>query len=330
MAGSDKRSAGCLEGCSVEIATLMLPVYYSDLFLEHLTGPDHYERPARLTAIVDALEGAPFASQLEWRLPPVAELADIGLVHPEAYIAGVEAMAAAGGGMLDPDTPVSAKSFEAARQAVGAWLEGSRTVAESRQPVLVLCRPPGHHAEPSQGMGFCVFANAAIAALWAIEHLADVNRVAVFDWDVHHGNGTQAIFWDNPNTAYVSIHQAPLYPGTGKVEETGAHGNILNVPSPAGSTWEEYRAALDGKILPFLREFGPDLLLVSAGFDCAKDDPLAQMQLPPSAFGEMAAMCLSVTPRCLFGLEGGYKLENLAEGWYSLANRCLATMSANT
>ena len=303
----------------------MLPVYYTNTFLEHLTGGTHFERPARLTAIVQALKKADFAPQLDWRIPPLAEVADIARVHPQPYIQGVEQLAAAGGGHLDPDTPISAKSYEAARLAVGGWIAAAQTVLDTHKPAFVLCRPPGHHAEPSEGMGFCVFANAAIAALWALER-EGVNRVAVFDWDVHHGNGTQAVFWDNPRTAYASVHQAPLYPGTGKVEETGGHRNICNVPLPAGSDWPAYQAALDEHILPFLKAFQPDLLLVSAGFDCADGDPLAEMKLTPSAFGEMAKLCLEVTPRCVFGLEGGYRLENLEQGWLSVTEACLAAV----
>ncbi|WP_017326125.1 histone deacetylase [Synechococcus sp. PCC 7336] len=300
----------------------MLPVYYTDTFLEHLTGPDHYERPARLTTIVQALKTAPFCDLLEWREPPAGSLADIARVHPPAYIETVKTLAESGGGMLDPDTPVSPKSYAAALLAVGAWIEGTRAAIATNQPAFVLCRPPGHHAEPSQGMGFCLFANAAIAALNALDR-DDIHRVAVFDWDVHHGNGTQAIFWDNPNTAYASIHQSPLYPGTGKAEETGAHNNICNVPMPAGSTWADYKVAVETRIVPFIKSFNPDVLLVSAGFDCGEGDPLAEIKLPPSAFGAMAALCLDVTPRCMFGLEGGYLLENLERGWLSVTEACL-------
>ncbi|MEM6446023.1 MAG: histone deacetylase [Cyanobacteria bacterium P01_D01_bin.123] len=300
----------------------MLPVYYSDLFLEHLTGSNHFERPARLTSIVAALKSASFADRLEWRSPAEASLDDIQRVHPLSYIQSVRDIAAAGG-ELDPDTPVSPRSYDAAKLAVGSWLDGVNAVMERGKPVFVLCRPPGHHAEPEQGMGFCVFANGSIASLYALDR-SDVGRVALFDWDVHHGNGSQAILWDNPNTAYISIHQAPLYPGTGKLEETGNHRNILNVPMAAGSGWTEYEAAMQTKILPFLKGFMPDLLLVSAGFDCGEDDPLAEMKLQPEAFGQMAQMCLEVTPRCLFGLEGGYRLENLANGWLSVAQTCMA------
>ncbi|MGK7905958.1 MAG: histone deacetylase family protein [Synechococcus sp.] len=300
----------------------MLPVYYSETFLQHLTGPDHYERPARLTAIVDALTSANFSDRLDWREPSSASMQDIARAHPLTYVEGVQQLCDSGGGMLDPDTPVSEQSFAAAKLAVGAWIDGAREAIATGKPVFVLCRPPGHHAEPEEGMGFCVFANAAIAAMWALEQ-PGIERVAVFDWDVHHGNGTQKLFWGNPNLAYVSTHQAPLYPGTGKVEETGAHHNICNVPLSAGSGWREYEQAMKDTVLPFLKKFQPDLLLVSAGFDCGDGDPLAEMKLSHSDFGAMARMCLGITQRCLFGLEGGYALDNLATGWVSVTKACL-------
>ncbi|PIK97068.1 histone deacetylase [Synechococcus sp. 63AY4M1] len=301
----------------------MLPVYYSETFLRHDAGPFHPERPARLQAIVKALRGASFAEHLEWRDPPLADLAQLERVHPRWHIQRVAELAEAGGGRLDADTAVSPASFEAARQAVGAWIAASASALAAAQPALVLCRPPGHHAEPERAMGFCLFSNAAIAALWALDQ-PGVRRVAIFDWDVHHGNGTQALVERHPQLAYASIHQFPLYPGTGLAEETGIHGNLCNVPLPARSDWSVYKKALDEKVLPFLRAFQPDLLLVSAGFDCAKGDPLASMLLEPEDFGRMAHLCLEeVTRKTVFGLEGGYDLENLARGWLSLAQACL-------
>ncbi len=301
----------------------MLPVYYSETFLSHNTGPFHPERPARLRAISKALQRSPFASQLEWRDPPLAELWELERVHPSWHIQRVAELAAAGGGYLDADTIVSPGSFEAARRAVGAWIAASASVLATGQPALVLCRPPGHHAEPERAMGFCLFSNAAIAALWALDQ-PGVKRVAIFDWDVHHGNGTQAVVERHPQLAYASIHQFPLYPGTGRAEETGLHGNLCNVPLPAGSDWSVYKKALEEKVLPFLKAFQPDLLLVSAGFDCAKGDPLASMLLEPEDFGRMTCLCLKeVTPKAVLGLEGGYDLENLARGWLSVAQACL-------
>jgi acetoin utilization deacetylase AcuC-like enzyme len=301
----------------------MLPVYYSETFLSHNTGPFHPERPARLQAISKALRKAPFANQLEWRDPPLAELGELERVHSPRHIQQVAELAAAGGGYLDADTVVSPGSFEAARRAVGGWIAAAASALATGQPALVLCRPPGHHAEPERAMGFCLFSNAAIAALWALEQ-SGVRRVAIFDWDVHHGNGTQAVVERHPQLAYASIHQFPLYPGTGLAKETGIHGNLCNVPLPAGSDWSAYEKALQEKVLPFLKAFQPDLLLVSAGFDCAKGDPLADMLLEPEDFGRMTRLCLKeVTSKAVFGLEGGYNLENLARGWLSVAQACL-------
>ncbi|MCF2971392.1 histone deacetylase [Synechococcus sp. Nb3U1] len=301
----------------------MLPIYYSDVFLSHDTGAFHPERPARLLSIVKTLRSAPFANKLEWRDPPVASLAEIERVHSPQHIQSVAALAAAGGGRIEADTLVSSGSFEAARLAVGAWIAASERVLQTSQPAFVLCRPPGHHAEPEQAMGFCLFSNAAIAALWALEQ-PGIERVAIFDWDVHHGNGTQAVVEHYPQLAYASTHQFPLYPGTGSASEIGIHGNICNVPLPAGSDWSVYKSALSEKILPFLQKFQPDLLLISAGFDCAKGDPLAGMLLEPEDFGRMAQLCLEqVTRKTLFGLEGGYDLNNLARSWLSLAQVCL-------
>ncbi|MDX2272387.1 MAG: histone deacetylase [Cyanobacteriota bacterium] len=300
----------------------MLPIYYTDVYLQHQPGGFHPERPARLEEIVKALRSAPFAADLEWRDPHLARLEDIERVHPPDYIRWIADLAEQGGGRVDADTILSAESYRAARLAVGGWIDGVQAVLTTQQPALVLCRPPGHHAEPSQGMGFCVFANAAIAALWALDQ-PNIQRVAVFDWDVHHGNGTQHIFESHPQLAYVSTHEFPLYPGTGAAAETGSFGNICNIPLAAGSDWSVYQRAMQEQVLPFLEKFQPDLLLISAGFDCAKGDPLAHMNLLPEDFGRMAAMCLQLTPRVLFGLEGGYDLRNLAEGWLSVAQACL-------
>ncbi len=301
----------------------MLPIYYSDAYLSHDTGAFHPERPARLQSIVKALRNAPFANKLEWRDPPLAALSEIERVHSPQHIQWVAELAAAGGGRIEADTPVSSGSFEAARLAVGGWIAASALVLETAQPAFVLCRPPGHHAEPEEAMGFCLFSNAAIAALWALDQ-PGVKRVAIFDWDVHHGNGTQTVVEQYPQLAYASIHQSPLYPGTGSAGETGIHGNVCNVPLPAGSDWSVYKRVLSEKVLPFLQKFQPDLLLISAGFDCAKGDPLASMLLEPEDFGRMAQLCLEqVTRKTLFGLEGGYDLNNLARSWLSLAQVCL-------
>lgn len=305
----------------------MLPIYYSDIFLDHQTGALHPERPARLEAITLALRGSAFADRLDWRQPQAASSGVIERVHPPQYIQGIQQFAAQGGGHIDGDTVVSLKSYQAACLAVGGWLDGIQAVLQDRAPALVLCRPPGHHAEPQRGMGFCLFSNAAIAALWALDQ-PGIERVAIFDWDVHHGNGTQAVVEQHPQLAYLSIHQSPLYPGSGEAMETGAHDNIRNIPLKAGSDWSVYGAVMESQVIPFLRQVQPDLLLVSAGFDCAQGDPLANMGLVPEDFGRMAQMCLQLTPRTLFGLEGGYDLDNLAQSWIHVAQTCLSLQNS--
>ncbi len=304
----------------------MVFVVYSDQFLEHLTGSFHPECPPRLTAVVARLRKMTAADRLTWLAPTPLEvrspLVRLRQVHQAEYIEAVAALCRKGGGRLDEDTPVSAQSFDVACLAVNAWIDGVDHVLQTGQPAFVLARPPGHHALPDRGMGFCVFANAAIAALYALEQ-PGIERVAILDWDVHHGNGTQAIVAPNPRIAYCSLHQYPCYPGTGKVTETGPHQTILNLPLPPGSTLLEYERQFQEQVLPFLQRFKPDLLVVSAGFDANRDDPLAEVQLQPSDYGQFTHHCLTLTPRILFGLEGGYDLPSLSASVEAVVSACL-------
>jgi acetoin utilization deacetylase AcuC-like enzyme len=171
-------------------------------------------------------------------------------------------------------------------------------------------------------MGFCIFGNAAIAAMSACDRL-NLDRVAILDWDVHHGNGTQDAVWDRPDIAYVSTHQAPFYPMTGRKDETGAHGNILNIPMRSGSAMPEYLPVFEHQIMPFLRNFNPDLLIISAGFDANADDPLASILLKPEDFGVFTKLCLEITPKILLGLEGGYDFSSLSRSVISVIEQCL-------
>jgi acetoin utilization deacetylase AcuC-like enzyme len=291
----------------------MLPVIYSDEFLEHKTGYLHPEKPERLSAITTALKAAEFASQIAWRSPtPVDKRLLMPLlleVHTENYIQKVKEIASSGGGFLDTDTAVSPRSYDVALLAVSAWLDGVDAVLETGNPAFVMARPPGHHAEKDYGMGFCLFANAAIAALGALTQ-PGINRVAILDWDVHHGNGTQAIVETNSQIAYCSLHQYPCYPGTGKISERGFHNNILNLPMPPGSDIGIYQPVFEKKVVPFLADFQPDLLIVSAGYDANAADPLAMINLQPQDYGLFTDYCLGVTRKILFGLEGGYDLED--------------------
>jgi acetoin utilization deacetylase AcuC-like enzyme len=206
--------------------------------------------------------------------------------------------------------------------AVSAWMDGVDAALTKDNPAFVLSRPPGHHAEPEQGMGFCLLSNAAIAAYYGLDQ-AGIERVAILDWDVHHGNGTQTIVEQHPKLAYCSTHQSPCYPGTGSAQEQGAHRNILNLPMKRGSTIADYKPAFEQKIIPFLQDFQPDLLIVSAGYDANAVDPLAGMELEPQDFGTLTQYCLQVTRRIVFGLEGGYHFDALSQSVAATIEQCL-------
>ncbi len=266
-----------------------------------------------------------WAEKMIWIEPSDREvLADIHRVHEAAYVAALKAFAAKGGGYLDTDTVMSPDSYEVALLAVAAWLDGvdwvlsdlssnsSNSPAASGQAAFVLVRPPGHHAERDRAMGFCLLSNAAISAHYALTQVG-IERVAILDWDVHHGNGTQALIADHPDIAYCSFHQSPAYPGTGLATETGAHHNVLNLPLPPGSTIDDYQQLWAARALPFLSEFGAGLLIVSAGYDANQADPLAAMSLYPEDYAWFTEQCLQLNAPVLFGLEGGYDYQALAE-----------------
>jgi acetoin utilization deacetylase AcuC-like enzyme len=305
----------------------MFPVIYSDTFLQHETGRFHPETPKRLSAIRTAIQAAPWADQILWQAPtPVADrspLPRIQQIHDARYIDGVRQLAATGGGRLDADTPVSEQSYDVALLAVNAWLDGVDHALATGTPSFVLARPPGHHAVPQTGMGFCLFSNAAIAAHYALEQ-PGIDRVAILDWDVHHGNGTQAIVETNAQIAFCSLHESPQYPGTGAATETGWHENVLNLPLPAGSTIVEYQPLFEERILPFLHAFNPNLLIVSAGYDANAADPLAGIALQPPDYGIFTDYCLQITDRIVFGLEGGYDFDALAASVVATIGRCLS------
>ncbi|MGF1494789.1 MAG: histone deacetylase [Microcoleaceae cyanobacterium] len=309
----------------------MVTVIYSDKFLQHKTGLLHPERPERLTAIVEAIYAIPLSEKIDWEQPTsLAECQakiddEILAIHTQDHINRVRQIAINGGGYLDGDTPLSPESFEVAQLAVSAWLDGVDRVIDHSQPTFILARPPGHHAESSRGMGFCVFSNAAIAAHYALKK-PGIDRVAILDWDVHHGNGTQAIIEANPNLAYCSLHQSPAYPGTGFQDEQGDYNNVLNVPLYPGSTIAIYQAAFEQQVMPFLRNFQPDLLIVSAGYDANHHDPLASISLQPEDYGQLTDYCLQLTSKILLGLEGGYDLPSLSQSVVVTLERCLAVI----
>ena len=304
----------------------MLPVIYSPDFLLHDTGSFHPEKPERLTAIVEGLKQVAWADQIDWQLPTSIQERDtlcfIQQIHTSEYINRVQSIADSGGGYLDEDTPVSPQSYDIALLAVNAWLDGIDQVISTNNPVFVLSRPPGHHATKNMGMGFCLFSNAAIAANYALQQ-SGIQRVAILDWDVHHGNGTEAIVEDNPQIVYCSIHQYPCYPGTGKKSDRGKHNNILNIPMSPGSTLVDYQSVFDNEVIPFLKNFQSDLIIVSAGYDANHQDTIANISLQPEDYSLFTNYLLKINRRLLFGLEGGYHLQTLTKSVISTLKSCL-------
>jgi acetoin utilization deacetylase AcuC-like enzyme len=284
--------------------------------LRHEPPGRHAEHPGRLQAVLDALADA----ELDRREAPYAEKSAIARVHPAGYIDALEpafAETAHGRVRLDPDTFISVGSREAIYRAAGACVAAVDAVM-SGEDDMAFCavRPPGHHAEPITPMGFCIFNNVAIGAMHALE-AHGLARVAVVDFDVHHGNGTQTVAEHEPRLMFASTHQAPLYPGTGARNETGVDGNVVNAPLPAGAGSVEWRRAMDERVLPALDAFAPELILVSAGFDAHKVDPLAQMELETEDFAWAGRRLKELALRHCKGklvstLEGGYDLEALA------------------
>jgi len=285
--------------------------------LDHLTPSGHPERPERLRAVERALEAEKFQTLARVEAP-MAPFETIALCHPMDYITEIrDATPEQGLVRLDADTSISPGSFEAALRAVGGAVHAVDEVLSNKAAnAFVATRPPGHHAETARPMGFCLFDNAAIAARHA-QQRHGVARAAIVDFDVHHGNGSQEIFWADKTVMYCSTHQMPLFPGTGAVIESGEYETIVNAPLRPGDGGEEFRAAFENRILPRLREFQPELIVISAGFDGHMRDPLANLNLLEADFAWATQKIMDVADRYAGGrvislLEGGYDLQALA------------------
>lgn len=295
-------------------------VFHHPACLTHETGAGHPESPQRLHTVIAALRAPEFGA-LDWREAPLGTREQVLLVHHAGYVDAIAAVAPRRGlvALDGGDTVMSPGTWEAVMRCVGAACAGvDAVVAGQAANVFCATRPCGHHAEPDRAMGFCVFNQAAIAAVHALE-THGLERVAVIDFDVHHGNGTQAAFFDRPALFYGSSHQWPLYPGTGAATEKGVSGNIVNLPLPVGCNSALFRARVERELLPALRRFAPQLIIVSAGFDAHRLDPLAGLQLEDEDFGWITHAVMEIADDVCEGrivsiLEGGYSAEGLAGG----------------
>ncbi len=301
-------------------------------FRDHLTGRGHPERPARFDAALAGVREA-VPPECLFEIPArEATLAELSLCHTDDYIRSVFRDVETGRYSLSTgDTDICEQSFYVAQRAVGGAFCAVGAVLEGRvKNAACILRPPGHHAEADRGMGFCIFNNAALAARYAQQH-EGIERVLIADWDVHHGNGTQWIFYDDPSVFYFSTHQWPHYPGTGMADDVGAgpgRGYTLNVPLAGGSARQEVLGAFERKLVPAMREFKPDFVVISAGFDCEAGDPLGGFGLQKDDFADLTRVMLEIADehaegRLISVLEGGYRLEGL-QSLYGVHARTLA------
>jgi acetoin utilization deacetylase AcuC-like enzyme len=291
------------------MATLL---YTDPRFVEHATGPGHPERPERMAAVDRGVAACPSRDDLVTVTPRPATIDELSVLHDRGYLEALHRFCVDGGGRLDPDTVAGAPSWDIACLAAGAGLDAvERLRAGEADTAFLAVRPPGHHATPTRAMGFCLLNNVAVCAA----HLADAGeRVLVVDIDAHHGNGTQDAFWDDPRVTYVSVHEHPMYPGTGMLSETGgpdAPGTTVNLPVPAGTSGDVYRRILDEVIVPVAERTAPTWLLVSTGFDAHRADPLTGLGLSAGDYHDLTARLLRLVPRshAVVFLEGGYDLD---------------------
>lgn len=303
---------------------------YSDTYLKHETW-NHPESPDRLRAIMEGLRSSGLYGQLTAIPPREATEDDLARIHTDSHIGMIRRTAETARAQLDGDTQTSGDSYRAALLAVGGLCEAVDQVHSGKlDSAFAMVRPPGHHAERDRAMGFCLFNNIAIAAEYARVKYK-LERVLIVDWDVHHGNGTQHSFYESPNCFYVSTHQYPFYPGTGHYRESGSKegaGFTLNVPLPGGQGDEEYRAVFDEIIVPAAMEYGPELVMISAGFDAHGDDPLGGMKLTGTGFAYMTRRLMEVADasaggKVVLALEGGYSMEGLKESTQAVLRELL-------
>ena len=292
---------------------------YHPIYLQHDTG-QHVERAGRLEAIISHLDETGLKQQLSLIQPRAATAEEISLVHHKQYIEEIRRVGEEGGGWLDADTVVSPHSYEAAIYAVGGVIRAVEAVMEGEVgSAFALVRPPGHHATAARAMGFCLFNNIAVAAKYALNEYR-LERIAIVDFDVHHGNSTHEIFYDDPRVLYISTHQYPFYPGTGAIEQTGsgaAKGTTVNIPLPAGCGDDEYRHVFNQVVAPAVKRFDPRLILVSAGYDPHWADHLALMEVSTVGFADIVKIIKGLADelcggRLVFSLEGGYQLRALS------------------
>ncbi|MBM3474763.1 MAG: histone deacetylase [Armatimonadetes bacterium] len=295
---------------------------YDDAYLLHATGADHPESPQRLKAIVAHLQETGLLDRLTRLTPTPAPADSLTTIHGAKYVAEVARGCDEGRACLDAgDTTICKDSYRIALLAVGGAYAAVDAVMDGRvRNAFCAIRPPGHHALKDQAMGFCVFNNVALAARYA-QQKHDVGKVLIVDWDVHHGNGTQAAFYDDPTVLYFSVHRSPFYPGSGAETETGSGAGVgytVNIPLPAGSSDAQYLDAFERVLKPKALEFRPDLILISAGFDAHERDPLGGMKVTTECYGRLTRIVETIAEECCDGrlvsvLEGGYDLTALAD-----------------
>lgn len=292
------------------------------IYLEHETGPGHPERPSRVSTALARLKESGLADDLEITLPGAAPMEALTRIHPRAHLQSLEdAILSGARSISEPDLGVSLKSWEAALSSTAAGLlAADKIMAGEWRNAMCLVRPPGHHAEAEQAMGYCLINNAAVAARH-LQATHGLERVAILDFDVHHGNGTQHLFEEDPSVFFASLHQWPLYPGTGEATERGigdGEGATMNIPLPAGSDNARYLRELEERVLPAIEAHRPQALILSAGFDAHERDPLGSMKITTEGYGELTTLILDLADKCCEGrvislLEGGYDLDGLAD-----------------